>query len=600
MRLAWVLALVLAAIAVIGPGPTAQAAVDPDAPPSVPHWPGWDIARDMALRADDTSGVVLDGWGGLHPFGGAAKPSGGPYWPQWDIARGMALRADGSSGLIVDGWGGLHAFGGAPKPSGGPYWQQWDIAVDVAYVPGSSTAGVVLDGWGGLHAFGGYEVPAGGPYWPGWHIAREVVILPGGSGGYVMDAWGGTHAFGTAPEAQGAMYSPGQDRVRGLAVSADGSGGWVLDATQALHMFYVAPRAFGVEQIVTGLNVPWDLTFLPDGSALFTERNPPRIKRIAPGANAQIDPGDVVTQVTADLSDVLTTGVESGLMGVVADADFSDREIYTCYSHDTGGSQDVRVVRWQLSPDFTQATTKEVVVDGIPADSPSIHHGCRLRFGPEGALWITTGDGAGGTAPQDLGSLAGKTLRIDKDTGAGWPENPFSGSADANQRRVYTFGHRNPQGLALRPGTTQMWGAEHGPDKDDEVNLLQAGGNYGWNPVPGYNQAVPMTDTAEFPGAILPTWKSGSPTLAPSGITFVTGSAWKVWDGALVVAMLKSQRLMLMTITPAGALVAAVATFQDEAGRLRTPVQGPDGRLYVTTSNGSNSDRILRLTPQWY
>ena len=154
------------------------------------------------------------------------------------------------------------------------------------------------------------------------------------------------------------------------------------------------------------------------------------------------------------------------------------------------------------------------------------------------------------------------------------------------------------QGLALRPGTSQMWSVEHGPSVDDEINLLAAGGNYGWDPVPGYNEGVPMTDIAEFPGAIESKWSSGSPTLAASGAIFLEGDQWGVWEGWLAVATLKDQKLHVFEFDTDGALVsqAVVPVLNGAFSRLRTPMVGPDGALYVTTSNGGSADKILRIT----
>jgi glucose/arabinose dehydrogenase len=184
--------------------------------------------------------------------------------------------------------------------------------------------------------------------------------------------------------------------------------------------------------------------------------------------------------------------------------------------------------------------------------------------------------------PQSNG-LGGKVLRVDPATGA---------------VVIHTRGHRNVQGLAVRPGTGQLYSVEHGPDRDDEINLLAAGGNAGWDPNSSgsYNQSVPMTDLAKFPSAIQARWSSGSPTIATSGGTFVTGSQWGTWNGALVVACLKASKLETFFLDEPGNIVgqqSSVTTF----GRLRTPVQGPDGNLYVTTSNGAGNDRILRIEP---
>ncbi|MDQ3107566.1 MAG: PQQ-dependent sugar dehydrogenase, partial [Actinomycetota bacterium] len=196
-------------------------------------------------------------------------------------------------------------------------------------------------------------------------------------------------------------------------------------------------------------------------------------------------------------------------------------------------------------------------------------------------LYVGTGDSGQGTAPQSDANRGGKVLRVDPTTGA---------------TTIHTKGHRNVQGLALRPGTDQLFSVEHGPDRDDEINLLRAGGNAGWDPVPNYNQSVPMTDTGKFPDAMRPVWASGTPTLATAGATFVTGSAWGSWNGALIVACLKAQRLQVFTLDAAGNLTSTTSALANAHGRLRSAVQGPDGALYVTTSAGSN-DRILRISP---
>ena len=153
------------------------------------------------------------------------------------------------------------------------------------------------------------------------------------------------------------------------------------------------------------------------------------------------------------------------------------------------------------------------------------------------------------------------------------------------------------QGLARRPGTNQMWSVEHGPAEDDEINLLAAGRNYGWDPVPGYNQSVAMTDLVKFPGAVEARWSSGRVTLATSGGIFLEGAQWGVWEGRLAVATLKDSKLRIFEFGPDGALVSQVIVpeLDGQYGRLRTPMLGPDGALYVTTSNGVGTDQILRI-----
>jgi len=169
------------------------------------------------LVSPGTGGVVLDGYGGLHPFGGiSVDTSGAPYWGGWDIARASVLNPAGTGGWTLDGYGGIHAFGGAPPLVGSPYWPGWDIARALVVVPpstgGTASEGYELDGYGGVHVFGGAPSLVGSPYWPGWDIARGLAItydvngVP--NGGYVMDAWGGTHQFGAAPGLASPGYFP--------------------------------------------------------------------------------------------------------------------------------------------------------------------------------------------------------------------------------------------------------------------------------------------------------------------------------------------------------------------------------------------------------
>jgi hypothetical protein len=201
-----------------------------------PSWPGWDIARGVALASTRTGGYVLDGYGGIHPFavaGNAPPPNatGGPAWPGWDIASGIASLANGT-GYVLDGYGGIHPFavaGNAPPPNatGGPTWPGWDIARDIALLP-NGTGGYVLDGYGGIHPFavGTNAAPppaAGGPYWQGWDIARGITLLPNGTGGYVLDGYGGIHPFAVGTNARpgspsGAPSWSGWDIANGISV----------------------------------------------------------------------------------------------------------------------------------------------------------------------------------------------------------------------------------------------------------------------------------------------------------------------------------------------------------------------------------------------
>ncbi len=383
--------------------------------------------------------------------------------------------------------------------------------------------------------------------------------------------------------ATSASYTPSSDDeemyLRATVSYNDAQGS--RKQAQGVSTSEITPPKLLVSTLVSGLSIPWGIAFAPDGTMLFTQRAGVLSSRLADGT---------VQPVTAEFSDLFARG-ETGLMGIGVDPSFSsNRRFYTCQGH-TG--PEIQVIAWTINAAYTVATR---VADPLVGSMPVVtgrHGGCRLRFGPQGYLWIATGDAASGTVPQDLTSLGGKVLRVNASTGAGAPTNPFAPS------RVYTYGHRNVQGLALRPGTSQMWSVEHGPSVDDEINLLVAGRNYGWDPVPGYDESVPMTDLVKFPSAVEAKWSSGGRTLATSGGIFLEGDQWGVWEGRLAVATLKDSKLRLFEFTPDGGFVSQVIIpeLNGAFGRLRTPMMGPDGALYVSTSNGSGVDRILRVTP---
>jgi aldose sugar dehydrogenase len=346
-----------------------------------------------------------------------------------------------------------------------------------------------------------------------------------------------------------------------------------------------------VTPIVSGLDHPWDTAFVPDGTMFFTERSGKLSVRLIDGTTRQL---------TADLSD-LWVSFETGLMGIESDPLFtSNRRIYTCQGK---LPNTVQVIAWTVDANYTTATrVNNPLIDGIMGTSGR-HGGCSLRVDTDGLLQVGTGDAAYGANPQDPNQLGGKTLRVNRFNGAGVPGNPFfNGGGDL---RIYTTGHRNVQGLALRPGTTQMWAIEQGTDRDDEVNLLVAGGNYGWAPLnPGdppstYDETHPMTDFGRFPKAIGASWSSGFPTLATTAGTFLQGDGWGAYDGMLAVTTLKDSTLRLFSFDAAGNLTgtALPPELNKTYGRLRGAERGPGGILYLTTDNGNSTDVILAVTP---
>ena len=334
--------------------------------------------------------------------------------------------------------------------------------------------------------------------------------------------------------------------------------------------------ALDVAVVVDGLDHVWDVVAAPDGTLLVDERG---------GGFTAVLPDGTARRVEADFGDLFVRG-ETGLMGLALDPAFDEnRRLYSCQG-DVDGA--IAVVGWTIASDWRSAArVADPLVAGLPLNEESGRHGgCRLRIAPDGMLLVGTGDTADGALPQDPRSLGGKVLRVDPVTG---------------EREVWTLGHRNVQGLAVRPGSGQVFAVEHGPDRDDEVNLLQPGANYGWDPDGGgrYDESVPMTDEA-IEGAIPAVWASGHPTLAPSGATFLDGEQWGSYDGLLLVGLLKAQGVLALRLDEDGALVEQfrLPELDGAFGRVRSLLQGPDGALYATTDNGGDADRLLRVTPR--
>lgn len=336
-----------------------------------------------------------------------------------------------------------------------------------------------------------------------------------------------------------------------------------------------------------GLEHPWGLAFLPAGKVIFTERDRERVSILSPDGRRR-----TVLESPAGM----WHGGETGLMGIAIAPDFeSTRDFITCHGYRAGDDRDVRVVRWHLDKDLSSAAKVTDLVTGLPSTSGR-HGGCSLAVGPDDALFVGTGDAAVGTNAQDLQSGGGKILRVDAKTGDGLDDNPFADAENAIQQRIWTYGHRNVQGLAF-DDDGQLWSVEHGPATDDEVNEVVKGGNYGWNLVPGYNESVPMTDD-DLPGKQRSAaWSSGSPTLALSGAAFLSGDLWGLRDGELAVSALKAESLRFMHIFDDEVDdVDNIPEFDGTYGRLRGVAVAPDGTLYVSTSNGSD-DQILKVKP---
>jgi glucose/arabinose dehydrogenase len=352
------------------------------------------------------------------------------------------------------------------------------------------------------------------------------------------------------------------------------------------------------ETIAEGLAVPWDLSFAAADELYLTERVG-RLLRIAGGESEVVArPSEMVESSAVDHDEEggwWAAGGENGLLGVAVHPAYPDPpHVFAQYTSPTDDGQRNRVVRYDVGAADPSATER-AVVDGIP--SGSYHAGGRLAFGPDDRLWVTCGDAGEPEAAQRTDSLAGKVLRITPE-GDPAPGNPdLDGDADP---RVYSYGHRNPQGLAWLPDGTPLV-AEHGPGGHDVVNRLVPGGNYGWP------DARTEEEYASGDAVRRSLVNTTDETWAPSGCAFYTGDAVPAWRNRLLIGALRGQHLNVVTLTrPGGAMPPAggdaarrfdadwlddalTATshraFDDELGRIRTVVQGPDGAAYAITSN---------------
>ena len=331
---------------------------------------------------------------------------------------------------------------------------------------------------------------------------------------------------------------------------------------------------FSVEVVVNGLEVPWSLAFAPD-SRLFVPERPGRVRII--------DTARGTSEVALTLDDVFAQG-EAGLLGLALDPAFtSNRLVYVYYTASASGGPVNRVVRYRESGG--RLAEPVVLLDGIPANT--IHDGGRLRFGPDGLLYITTGDAANESLAQDVASYAGKVLRLNTD-GTTPRANPFSSP-------IYSYGHRNPQGFDWHPATGDLWASEHGATGNDEINVIDSGANYGWPRIEGSETLPGMRAPITF----------YNPAIAPSGASFYRGQRFPQFTNNLFVATLRGTLLLRLRIDAASRrIVSQERLLEGTFGRIRDVVTGPDGYLYFCTNNrdgrgspSADDDRILRLVP---
>jgi len=388
------------------------------------------------------------------------------------------------------------------------------------------------------------------------------------------------------------------------------------------------------EIILEGLDNPWDMAFLDDGTMLFTEKCKGLSVRMSDGAvNALYGVGET-EGYNSNGADLFCEG-QAGMMGVAFDPDFSNnRRIYVYSTSNMSDPHTNRLMRFTLNEDFTAVSDRTDIIDDVPYKmaasdhpfgGPGAHNGGRVRFSADGALWLTTGDTHNGQVPQSPTMMGSKVIRIDTDGNA----HPDNSPPDGFDPRTYTYGHRNVQGIAFHPETGAAITAEHGPWHSDEITILTNGGNAGWDPRPNmagrgdcpddycgyspnqedgmnrYERAafMSMTDFDTYPDAMPPIWNNNGWSQGTSSAAFLEGEAWGDWEGAMVVGIMGigfggtpiGQRIDVIQFNDDNTDVEDVTemTLPMEPGRFRSVVMGPDGALYTAIDEGE----ISKLMP---
>lgn len=323
--------------------------------------------------------------------------------------------------------------------------------------------------------------------------------------------------------------------------------------------------------LVQNLNHVWEILWGPDNFIWMTERGG-RISRVNP-ATGQVIPLLTVTEVVSNN--------EGGMLGMVLHPDFSTNPyLYVAYDYDQSGTYKGKVVRFTYNG--STLTSPVTIIDNIAASS--IHNGCRLLISSDKKLFITTGDASNPNGnPQNISSLNGKILRVNLD-GSVPSDNPFPGNP------VWSYGHRNPQGLVI--ANNIMYSSEHGPNNDDEINIIEKGRNYGWPQVEGFCNTTSEQSFCSANNVKEPI-KAWTPTIAPCGLDYYNKDEIPQWKNSLLLVALKNARLYQMKLNSVHtSIVETNEYFTNKYGRMRDICISPAGKVYIGTSNGSN-DKII-------
>ena len=342
-----------------------------------------------------------------------------------------------------------------------------------------------------------------------------------------------------------------------------------------------AAESLKVETLTNELTNPWGLAFLPDGDMVITER---------PG---NIRVFSTKTGLSAPLKNVPAVAAvnQGGMLGVTVDPDYANNQtIYFCYSKPGEGGSSSSVSKAQIKGDAL--VNVETIFSAFPLVDNGFHFGCRVAFDNDGYLFITLGERYKYMKEaQNTGNYLGKIVRIKPD-GSIPEDNPF---VDGKAPGIYSYGHRNVQGLTIHPDTGAVWAMEHGPKGGDEINLIGKGKNYGWPVITygiDYNDSI-ISDKTEMEGMEQPVlyW---DPSIAPSGMTFYKGDKFPEWNGDILVGSLKFTHLRRIDMEN-GKPGKQEEFLRDRNERIRDVVEGPDGYIYLLTDNPEG--KLLKVMP---
>src|SRR5262245_32266599 len=348
----------------------------------------------------------------------------------------------------------------------------------------------------------------------------------------------------------------------------------------------VVEGAARLERFVTGLSRPWSLAFTPDGDILITEKY---------GGLRVVRDGKLLPEPLAGGPPGIFAKSDSGLLDVALDPDFaSNHMIFLSFAE--GDKAANRTAIWRARYDGDRLVEGRVIFRAVPDKAGPAHPGGRMIFLADGTLLLTIGDGFDyKAAAQDLGSDLGKIVRLTRD-GTPPADNPFVGRADVRPE-IWSYGHRNPQGLTRDPVSGDVWEHEHGPRGGDEVNKLHAGANYGWPLVThGIDYDLSIISERAFAPGIERSFFFWAPSIAPSGLAVYRGTAFAAWDGNLLVGGLASKSLSrLAPAKQPGFFVEQERMFGSQGKRIRDVRIGPDGLVYILTDE--EAGELWRLRP---